>query len=182
MQIPRPIQSGKRFRWLANVINKRGFKIGAEIGCAGGRTTQFLLQNTDVILYAVDLWKTPPINVDWGIQYRTWDFDNIRNWYETRTKKFKSRIRELRGISWEMAEKVEDNSLDFVFIDADHEYESVVRDILAWTPKVKPGGMVSGHDIHFPGVLKAINELIPNWKQAGIDHVWYCNKEDVIVK
>jgi predicted O-methyltransferase YrrM len=101
--------------------------------------------------------------------------------YEARTRKHRNRITELRGISWEMADKVEDGSLDFVFIDADHEYESVIRDIKAWAPKVKPGGLVSGHDTHFPGVLKAINELIPNWKPANVDHVWFCDKEDVLI-
>lgn len=179
IQIPRPREAGKRFVWLTNMIRKRKFKIGAEIGCAGGRTTNWLLKNTDVFLYAVDLWENPPADVSWGIQYRAWEFPRVRNRFVKNTRGYRGRVKELRGISWEMAKHVEDNSLDFIFIDADHEYESVVRDILAWTPKVKPGGMVSGHDTHFPGVLKAINELIPHWKTDHVDHVWYCSKEDV---
>ena len=78
-----------------------------------------------------------------------------------------------------MADRVEDGTLDFVFIDADHIYEAVVKDIRAWTPKLKSGGTLCGHDTHFDGVLKAIKELIPNYIEVEVDHVWECRKEDV---
>jgi hypothetical protein len=59
----------------------------------------------------------------------------------------------------------EDRSLDFVFIDASHEYNDVKSDIIAWMPKVREGGILAGHDYHEdmsyePGVCKAVNELI----------------------
>lgn len=56
-----------------------------------------------------------------------------------------------------------DESLDFVFIDAGHTYEDVYRDLRAWYPKVKPGGVFAGHDYThkgFPGVAKAVHEFI----------------------
>jgi predicted O-methyltransferase YrrM len=54
-----------------------------------------------------------------------------------------------------------DKSLDFVFIDAAHDYDSVKADIEAWLPKVKQGGYLAGHDYpSWPGVTKAVNELI----------------------
>jgi predicted O-methyltransferase YrrM len=43
-----------------------------------------------------------------------------------------------------MAGKVKDGSLDFVFIDADHRYLAVIKDLAAWTPKLKPGGTLCG--------------------------------------
>ena len=66
-----------------------------------------------------------------------------------------------RMTSVEAAKTYEDQSLDFVFIDADHSYESVKEDIIAWFPKVKYGGIISGHDYHMgaPGVMIASNEL-----------------------
>ena len=59
-----------------------------------------------------------------------------------------------------------DESLDAVFIDADHRYESVRADILAWMPKVKRGGIIAGHDYveSYNGVIKAVNELLSGFE------------------
>ena len=60
----------------------------------------------------------------------------------------------------EAAERIPDDSLDFVFIDAGHSYEAVTADIRAWWPKVKVGGWFGGHDYHehHPGVIRAVTE------------------------
>ncbi len=65
------------------------------------------------------------------------------------------------GLSWEGAALYGDRSLDWVYIDADHHYEPVCRDIDAWLPKVKPGGVIAGHDYSgYPGygVIQAVAE------------------------
>ncbi len=49
---------------------------------------------------------------------------------------------------------------DLVFLDASHDYKSVKEDILAWYPVVQNGGILAGHDIHFPDVKKAISEIL----------------------
>ena len=56
-------------------------------------------------------------------------------------------------------------SLDFVFIDADHSYEAVRRDIEAWAPKVRAGGVLAGHDysVDFPGVIRAVTEYLSKY-------------------
>ena len=56
-----------------------------------------------------------------------------------------------------------DKSLDFVYIDAAHEYESVKADISAWLPKLKSGAILGGHDYlgtTEDGVTRAVNEFI----------------------
>jgi glycosyltransferase involved in cell wall biosynthesis len=58
-------------------------------------------------------------------------------------------------------------SLDGVFIDASHDYESVKADIAVWLPKVKEGGFFGGHDIDAPGVLQAVTEAGFEWEQVG---------------
>ena len=64
------------------------------------------------------------------------------------------------------AEFVDDSSLDFVFLDANHMYEEVKADILAWRPKVRPGGLILGHDYKgvwdsrgIWGISKAVHEI-----------------------
>jgi hypothetical protein len=53
---------------------------------------------------------------------------------------------------------------DMVYIDAEHSYEAVKKDIKLWLPHVKPGGFISGHDYghkRFPGVKQAVDEAFP---------------------
>lgn len=64
-------------------------------------------------------------------------------------------------LSWEGAARYGNASLDYVYIDADHHYDAVCRDIDAWLPKIKPGGLISGHDFcEYPefGVIQAVTE------------------------
>lgn len=70
-------------------------------------------------------------------------------------------VTDIIGDSARSAAQFPDNSLDFVFIDASHDYDSVKRDIKAWLPKVrKPNGIIAGHDYCevWPGVIKAVHE------------------------
>lgn len=51
------------------------------------------------------------------------------------------------------------NSLDFVYIDGAHEYDAISADIHYWFPKVKPRGVIAGHDINYPSVGRAVHEF-----------------------
>ena len=75
---------------------------------------------------------------------------------------YRDKLTPIRATSIAAAETYVDKSLDLVFIDAVHTYENVREDILKWRPKVKIGGILAGHDftIHFPGVKKAVEELL----------------------
>jgi len=71
-------------------------------------------------------------------------------------------INPIRTDSVSASKMYADQSLDAVFIDADHRYESVKADILAWMPKVKNGGILAGHDyiLAHSGVIRAVDELV----------------------
>lgn len=79
------------------------------------------------------------------------------------------RVADVQDVVWplerpslEAAPMFEDRSLDFVFLDADHAYEAVLADINAWLPKLKPGGVLAGHDFDRPEtVQRAVLERLP---------------------
>lgn len=103
----------------------------AEIGNHCGESTLiFGSFNFVHTLYCVDKWRPPEIIK------RLECMQNIKN----------KNVIFLNGDSVEQSEKIQDNSLDMVYIDAAHDYDSVITDLNAWYPKVKSGGFISGHD------------------------------------
>lgn len=144
--------------------------IGAEIGVFTGALSSKLLQKDDLTLYMVDSWATSDEDSEYA---KSGDFHALLN-QDQQDKYFQSACRAvefagekakiIRKSSIEAAAEVEDSSLDFVFIDADHSYEGCKADILAWVPKLKQGGLLCGHDyknVDYPcfGVDKAVDEF-----------------------
>ncbi|HUU84214.1 MAG TPA: class I SAM-dependent methyltransferase [Phycisphaerae bacterium] len=72
-----------------------------------------------------------------------------------------------------------DLPIDLLFLDADHTYEHVRQDIAAWSPLVRPGGIISGHDFHpnFPGVVAAVEQTGPYIVCAG-STIWWRTARD----
>lgn len=70
-----------------------------------------------------------------------------------------SNIRKNKTSSLEYVKNVEDNSIDFIYIDGNHQYSSVKEDILSWLPKIKKGGIISGHDYSWDSVKKVTQEI-----------------------
>tara|TARA_Y100000385_G_scaffold195050_1_gene201901 strand:+ start:6954 stop:7562 length:609 start_codon:yes stop_codon:yes gene_type:complete len=64
--------------------------------------------------------------------------------------------------SEEYSKKVLDNSLDVVYIDGSHKYESVLNDLELWYPKLRSGGFLCGHDYKngHEGVEQAVDEFV----------------------
>ena len=74
--------------------------------------------------------------------------------------------------SVQAAQQYADHSLDFVYIDADHAYSSVVEDITAWKNKVKMGGFIAGHDSYMPEVLQAVRDCLDEPDHFFTDTSW----------
>lgn len=68
-----------------------------------------------------------------------------------------------------------DGLIEFVFIDADHSYDAVRRDIAAWLSKIRPGGVIGGHDYcknSFPGVVQAVDEAFGDRVKFSVHTCW----------
>ena len=147
-------QKSNRKYFLRYLIEKNGYTTMAEVGVRDGRTTFFLLDHCpDLVIYGVDL--------------------SIAGFYNKEiADKYKDRLIPIQGDSSSMADVVP--NVDLVFIDADHSYTGCKKDILAYREKVLPGGIFSGHDIDFPGVNQAVNELVEGF-EVGPNNVWFTN-------
>ena len=163
------------------IKNKLGNNlIGVEIGVEAGLHAFEVNKCLDIRkFYLVDIW---------GKYKQETGFYNYEVNYERVKKKFKNNknVFVIKGKSIEIANRFTDNSLDFVYIDANHQYEYVRNDIEFWTKKVKINGYVCGHDYFdkFPGVIKATNEFVKKYnyklftkKNKPISADWWFKKE-----
>jgi hypothetical protein len=91
------------------------------------------------------------------------------------------RVLPLQMLSTHAADLLPNSGLDFVFIDGNHGYPYVREDIIAWWPKVKPGGLIAGDDyINKPtyGVIQAVHELF-NGAHGNRGRIWFVRKDNV---
>lgn len=111
-------------------------------------------------LFMVDRWRTVEEQLGDASQPQEWHSENY-----IKAKKAVARhgLRAvfMRGDSVERSQCIIDGSLKLVYIDADHSYEGVKRDIEAWVPKLVPGGVLAFHDYANPdyGVNRAVQEF-----------------------
>jgi hypothetical protein len=71
----------------------------------------------------------------------------------------------------EAAKKFDDCSVDFIWVDAGHDYEDVMADLKAWWPKLKAQGIMGGDDFPMEGVKSAVEEFFPSF-ETGSENGW----------
>jgi predicted O-methyltransferase YrrM len=138
---------------LAWLIKTHGVRTMTEVGVRRGGTCFFLLdQFPDLLLTAID--------------------NDISQFYDTDVQKqYGDRLRAIQGHSHRVADQIADASQDLIFIDADHSYRGCRGDILAYRPKLTANGLLTGHDIDYPGVNQAVTELVTGFDIAP-NFVW----------
>ena len=137
------IPGGRGEGGLATLFKELGVQTGVEIGVLKGEYTQILCQTIPGLkLYGVDPWIVYPdyYDVSGGQPY----FDTIYEEAKQRTKDYDCTL--IKKFSMDAVKDFEDESLDFVFIDGNHEFVHVAEDIHYWGKKIKKGGIISGHD------------------------------------
>jgi len=129
----------------------KGFDIknSCEVGVLRGDYSCEILKRIPSIQthYAIDSWA-PQLNYndsssnteDGHINDLRCATENLQPFIQ------QGRVKILKGLSIDMCEQIEDDSLDFIYIDARHDYIGVLSDIKSYWPKLKSGGILSGHD------------------------------------
>lgn len=153
---------------LVEIFKLLEFKSGAEIGVAEGRFSKVMLDTVPGLrLLCVDPWQ----------QYGRISQRICDERYTRAVHTLSGRNAEIMRLSsLAAAQQVPAASLDFVYIDGDHTFDAVMLDILLWAPKVKPGGIVAGHDyyeFYQAGVISAVRA----YTQAHGIGAWYLTKE-----
>ena len=165
---------------LPSLFASRGYTSGAEIGVWYGKFTEaFCKANPALHMLAVDPWTS---YAGW------WDSKNTGAVEQTMAVAYASARERLtpyrctihRGFSADVVQSIPDRSLDFVYIDGNHSYESALEDLTLWSQKVKSGGIVCGHDYcdnpakPFLRVKPAVDEFV----QARTIRPWFVLSRD----
>ncbi len=171
------------YHLLARIIERFQLKVGAEVGVALGGHSSAILERTGVQrLYGIDPYQhrdnyEDMMNLPQGV------FDVMHRNVARHMAQHGERFKLLRMDSVTAAAQVTE-PLDFIYIDGDHSYEGVKRDLETWFPKVRDGGIISGHDYassSYPGVTKAIGEFMNPLGLAvrsDDEYFWWVQKGD----
>jgi len=136
---------------LVDYFAQRKFKKGAEIGVAGGLFSHYMLKTIPGLnLLSIDSWPD-----DAG--YRR-DTKKVR---ESAIQKLSEypKCKIIEQTSMRAVCDVPEGSLDFVYIDGEHSFDAVLCDLVEWSKRVRPGGVVSGHDYvkRYRGLKRAVD-------------------------
>lgn len=164
---------------LPLLFRELGFKVGAEIGVMKGEYAQVICEAApDIHLYCVDPWQAYE-GYDMGDQAK---MDEFFAKAQKRLRPYPNKTF-IREFSVTAAHKFANNSLDFVYIDAAHDFVNVVNDLNAWTPKVRKGGIISGHDYVLRGMGPTIygkrnmsfhvKQAVDAWTLAFLIEPWF---------
>lgn len=154
-----------RMTVMAELIRKNRWTRGAELGLWQGALFGYLLAAfPDLHLIGVDHWRAIG-------PYAGKDMAAAEASVRRIAASHPGRAQILREDTVLASLGIPDGSLDFVFIDASHDTESVRADITAWRPRVRSGGALTGHDANWPSVQAALDEQLPGWQLLG-GNVW----------
>lgn len=139
-----------------------------EVGSWKGRSSCFMgveifNSGKKIKLDCVDTWLGSEEHRNPNSEHYNQELINDHNWlfniFLKNATKLNGIITPFRMESITATKLYEDESLNFVFIDASHDYQSVFNDINAWYPKIKKNGFIAGHDFNHLPVKNAVNDL-----------------------
>jgi hypothetical protein len=128
-------------------LEKAGFKVGAELGVQQGLFAEHILKHwpSCTTFYLIDIWAQQKNYID-GANVGDREQDLVYQKALNRMAPFRNKRIILRNFTKDAAKLIPDLSLDFVYVDARHDYCGVMEDLTSYYPKLKPGGYMAGHD------------------------------------
>lgn len=133
---------------LAELFSEQGFTRGLELGVDRGEYSKILLDsNPNLKLSCVDPWIPEAYEPDTYVNEKQEYFNTCYEETKERLKGLNCEI--IRKTSQDALGDFEDESLDFVYIDANHDFPNFTFDLHYWLKKIKPGGIMSGHDFAY---------------------------------
>ena len=146
-----------------------------EIGVWKGKSAVYMAEKIKESRKKINFWAVDVFN---GMNENPEDKDikagTLLKTYYKNIEPVKEFIQTLIGDSKELYTKFEDDSIDFLFIDGDHRYEGIKKDLQLWFPKIKNGGIIAGHDYEEPscGVKRAVDEYFGFGAQSYTGGCW----------
>lgn len=136
---------------LLSVFAETGYKVGVEIGVNNGRFAQAMCERIPGLeYYGID----PYNRYD---DFQIGSTGQMENSYQKAIKKIEPyNARIIKEFSALAYSQFENGSVDFVYVDGNHEFNYVISDILLWLPKIRKGGVMAGHD-YLPPVKDAVD-------------------------
>lgn len=129
---------------MAKLFAELDFKRGIEVGVRDGEYSEVLCAvNVELVLYGID-----PYIPHKGYKdiVRKSTFASYKQIAQDRLATFKDRYNFVEKFSLDAVKDFDDGSVDFVYIDGDHSFQSTTNDIAEWSKKIRPGGIIAGHD------------------------------------
>jgi predicted O-methyltransferase YrrM len=150
------------YSFVVNIFNENKEGKFVEIGSWMGKSSSFMAveianSQKNIKFYCVDTWEG-------SIEHQNNDViknNTLFDIFLKNTELAKDYLTPIKNSSELASKQFEDESLDFIFIDAGHTYEDVKNDLKNWYPKLKQNGIIAGHDFSeaaWPGVVKAVTE------------------------
>lgn len=152
-----------------------GFRVGAEIGVERGLYSEVIC-GAGLSLYAIDAWTAYKGYREHVSQSKLDGF-----FIETGFRVANYDCQLIRGFSMDTLKLFKNGSLDFVYIDAAHDFQSVTNDIAEWSKKVRVGGIISGHDFSRnkkKDYICQVKDVVQGWAYAHSISPWFITRGD----
>jgi Methyltransferase domain len=165
---------------LIELWRELGYKVGAEVGVQRADFAERICKGIPGLkYYGIDSWTPYAGYLDIvASRHGQGSFDRLYETAKTRLAPFDATL--IKKWSVEAAKDFADGSLDFVYIDGNHNFQQTTADISAWLPKIRVEGMICGHDyarVNRTTLTIHCKDVVDGWTNAHNDKLFVYYKE-----